>query len=116
MPVKGGRFHSLIVQRITDKQTRLFYSVRDHQSRIMKSLSLTQIEAGAILGIKQPHVSALKRNRSGNFSVERLMEFLLLLGQDVEFTVRLTKNTVRYRLSLLEFSGSYGWRGLTIQK
>jgi hypothetical protein len=32
--------------------------------------------AGEILGTKQPHVSLLMRNRSGNFSVERLMDFL----------------------------------------
>ncbi|CBE68567.1 MAG: hypothetical protein F9K13_03445 [Candidatus Methylomirabilis oxygeniifera] len=28
------------------------------------------------------------RNRSGNFSVERLTEFLTALGQDVKITVR----------------------------
>src|SRR5574341_1749665 len=50
--------------------------------RIIKSRGLTQAEAGAILGIKQPHVSALMRNRSGNFSVERLMDFLIALGHD----------------------------------
>ena len=43
--------------------------------RIIKNRGLTQVEAGALLGIKQPHVSALMRNRSGNFSVERLMDF-----------------------------------------
>ena len=47
--------------------------------RIIKSRGLTQVEAGAILGIKQPHVSALMRNRSGNFSVERLVDFLIAL-------------------------------------
>ena len=31
------------------------------------------------------------RNRSGSFSVERLMEFLTSLGQDVEITVRPTR-------------------------
>lgn len=59
--------------------------------RIIKSRGLTQVEAGKILGIKQPHVSALMRNRSGNFSVERLMDFLTALGQDVEITVRPTR-------------------------
>ncbi|MSP36983.1 MAG: hypothetical protein EXR70_00655 [Deltaproteobacteria bacterium] len=34
------------------------------------SCGLIQVEAGAILGTKQPHVSALMRNRSGNCSVE----------------------------------------------
>ena len=59
--------------------------------RIIKSRGLTQAEAGAILGIKQPHVSALMRNRSGTFSVERLMDFLVALGHDVEITVRPTR-------------------------
>jgi predicted XRE-type DNA-binding protein len=36
--------------------------------RIIKSRGLTQVEAGAILGIKQPHFSGVMRNRSGNFS------------------------------------------------
>jgi predicted XRE-type DNA-binding protein len=59
--------------------------------RLIKARSLKQAEAGKILGIKQPHVSALLRNRSGIFSVERLMEFLTSLGQDVEITVRPTR-------------------------
>ena len=59
--------------------------------RIIKDRGLTQAQAGTILGIKQPHVSALMRNRSGNFSVERLMDFLVALGQDVEITVRPTR-------------------------
>ena len=59
--------------------------------RLVKKRGLTQAEAGKILGIKQPHVSALMRNRSGMFSVERLMEFLTALGQDVEITVKPTR-------------------------
>ena len=59
--------------------------------RLIKQRGLTQTEAGEILGIKQPHVSALMRNRAGNFSAERLMEFLAALGQDVEITVRPTR-------------------------
>jgi predicted XRE-type DNA-binding protein len=56
--------------------------------RLIRRLGITQAEAGKILGIKQPHVSALMRNRAGSFSVERLMEFLTALGQDIEITVR----------------------------
>jgi len=59
--------------------------------RLIKARGFKQAEAGKILGIKQPHVSALMRNRSGTFSVERLMEFLTALGQDVEITVRPTR-------------------------
>ncbi len=56
--------------------------------RLIRDRGLTQAEAGEILGIKQPHVSLLMRNRSGVFSAERLMQFLIALGQDVE--VKLT--------------------------
>jgi predicted XRE-type DNA-binding protein len=59
--------------------------------RLIKERGLTQAEAGEILGIKQPHVSGLMRVQSGAFSVERLMNFLTALGQDVEITVRPTR-------------------------
>jgi predicted XRE-type DNA-binding protein len=59
--------------------------------RLIKERDLTQAQAGKILGVKQPQVSALVRNRSGNFSVGRLLEFLTALGQDVEITVRHTR-------------------------
>ena len=59
--------------------------------RIIQARGLTQTEAGRILGISQPHVSALARNRSGNFSVGRLIDFLTALGQDVRITVTPTR-------------------------
>jgi predicted XRE-type DNA-binding protein len=59
--------------------------------KIIKQRGLTQARAGEILGIKQPHVSALMRNRAGNFSVGRLIEFLTALGQDVQITVKPTR-------------------------
>jgi predicted XRE-type DNA-binding protein len=59
--------------------------------KIVKARGLTQAQAGDVLGIKQPHVSALMRNRAGNFSVGRLFEFLTALGQDVKITVKPTR-------------------------
>ena len=59
--------------------------------KLITARGLTQAQAGKILGIKQPHVSALMRNRAGNFSVGRLIEFLTALGQDVEITVKPTR-------------------------
>ena len=56
--------------------------------RIIRELGLTQAQAAKALGIKQPHVSLLMRNRAGSFSAGRLMQFLTALGQDVEITVR----------------------------
>jgi predicted XRE-type DNA-binding protein len=58
--------------------------------RLIRDRGLTQAEAGKILGIQQPHVSGLMRGQSGAFSVERLMDFLTALGQDVEITLRPT--------------------------
>jgi predicted XRE-type DNA-binding protein len=49
---------------------------------------LTQSQAALILGIDQPKVSALKQGHLSTFSIERLMRFLVLLGRDVEITVR----------------------------
>ncbi len=59
--------------------------------KIVKERGLTQAQASEILGIKQPHVSTLMRNRTGNFSIGRLMEFLTALGQDVKITVKPTR-------------------------
>jgi predicted XRE-type DNA-binding protein len=58
---------------------------------ILKDSGKTQVELAKILGVKQPQVSLLMRNRAGNFSVGRLMEFLTALRQDVEITVRPTR-------------------------
>ena len=38
--------------------------------------------------------AALMRNRAGNFSIGRLMEFLTALGQDVKITVKPTRKAV----------------------
>ena len=61
--------------------------------RIIKARHLTQAQAGEVLGIRQPHVSLLMRNRPGTFSVERLMDFLTALGHDVEIRVKRTRKS-----------------------
>jgi len=55
---------------------------------ILRDSNMTQAEIAKILGVRQPQVSLLMRNRAGSFSVGRLMEFLTALRQDVEITVR----------------------------
>jgi len=59
--------------------------------KIVKARNLTQAAAAELLGIKQPHVSLLMRNRAGAFSIERLMEFLTVLGLDVEIRLKKTR-------------------------
>ncbi|HXC48337.1 MAG TPA: helix-turn-helix transcriptional regulator [Candidatus Sulfotelmatobacter sp.] len=55
---------------------------------ILNDTGMTQVQIAKILGVQQPQVSLLMRNRAGNFSVGRLMEFLTALRQDIEITVR----------------------------
>jgi len=54
---------------------------------IIEARRLTQVQAGKVLGVDQPKVSALKRGRLTDFSIERLVGFLLLLDHNVQITV-----------------------------
>jgi predicted XRE-type DNA-binding protein len=56
--------------------------------RIMKMRKLKQVEAARLFGVKQPDVSKMLRGHFQQFSVERLLRFLVALGQDVEITVK----------------------------
>jgi len=59
--------------------------------RTIRRRGLTQKEAAALLGVKQPQASLLMRNRSDNFSMARLIDFLTAFGHDVQITVRPTR-------------------------
>jgi predicted XRE-type DNA-binding protein len=56
-------------------------------NRILQQRGLTQTEAAQHLGIVQPHVSDLARYRLERYSVERLIQFLAQLGQEVEIRI-----------------------------
>ena len=56
--------------------------------RIIKERHITQVQAAALLGITQQQVSALTNNRLSKFSVGRLFELIVALGQDVEIALR----------------------------
>ena len=55
---------------------------------IMKDRGLKQAEAADLLGVKQPDVSKMLRGDFRQFSVERLLRFLVALDQDVEIVVK----------------------------
>jgi predicted XRE-type DNA-binding protein len=55
---------------------------------IVEREHLTQAEVATALGVNQPKVSALLHYKLEGFSVERLMHFLVALGQDVEIVVK----------------------------
>jgi len=54
---------------------------------IIQKRKLTQVQAAKAIGIDQPKVSALMRGRLAGFSIERLLRFLLLLGQNVQIAI-----------------------------
>src|ERR1700674_3776314 len=55
---------------------------------IMKDRGLKQAEAADLLGVKQPDVSKMLRGEFRQFSVERLLRFLVALDQDVEIVIK----------------------------
>ena len=54
---------------------------------LMKERGLKQVEAADLFGIRQPDVSKMLRGEFRQFSVERLMHFLVALDQDVKIVV-----------------------------
>ena len=70
-------------------KTRLALAVNE----LLKSRKLTQREIAALLSVSQPKVSALKNYRLDQFSIEKLMEFLTALNQDVEIMIRPRANS-----------------------
>jgi len=55
---------------------------------IIKRRKLTQTKAAAMLGLKQPDVSALVTGRVGKFSIDRLVRCLNRMDYRVEVVVR----------------------------
>ena len=56
-------------------------------ARALRRRKLTQKAAAQLLGIDQPRVSKLLRGHLKDYSIERLMLFLVRLGHDVEISV-----------------------------
>lgn len=62
----------------------------------IKAKGWKQVEAATQLGIDQAKVSKLLAGQMAGFSVERLVHFLSLLGQDVEVTVHRARRGRQY--------------------
>ena len=59
---------------------------------IMKRRHLKQKEAADLFGVRQPDISKMLRGEFRQFSVERLLRFLVKLDQDVEIVVKPHRN------------------------
>ena len=60
---------------------------------LMKKRHLKQVDAARLFGIRQPDVSKMLRGEFRQFSVERLLRFLVALGQDVEIIIKPPRDT-----------------------
>src|ERR1700730_16216742 len=63
---------------------RLAYAL----NQVLEARKLSQADAANVLGVTQPKVSALRHYKLAGFSVERLMNLLTALDQDVEIVIR----------------------------
>src|SRR5688572_23081392 len=63
---------------------RLAYAL----NQILEHRKLSQAEAASVLGVTQPKVSALRHYKLAGFSVERLMNLLTALDQDIEIVIK----------------------------
>jgi predicted XRE-type DNA-binding protein len=57
-------------------------------NQVLEKRKLSQAEAAEVLGVTQPKVSALRHYKLAGFSVERLMNLLTALDQDIEIVIR----------------------------
>jgi predicted XRE-type DNA-binding protein len=69
-----------------ERQARLRLAFALNQE--LEARNISQADAAKVLGVTQPKVSALRRDKLEGFSVERLMNLLTALGQDVEIVIR----------------------------
>ncbi len=63
---------------------RLAYALNQE----LEARKISQADAAKVLGIRQPKVSALRRYKLAGFSVERSMNLLTAVDQDVEIVIR----------------------------
>ena len=63
---------------------RLAYAL----NQVLEERKLSQAEAAKVLRVTQPKVSALRHYKLAGFSVERLMNLLTALDQDIEIVIR----------------------------
>jgi predicted XRE-type DNA-binding protein len=82
----GNVFTDLGSPDADERQTKVRLAVAIQGEIVSREWS--QARAAEILGINQPKVSALMKYRLEGFSVERLMNFLTALGNDVEILIK----------------------------
>jgi predicted XRE-type DNA-binding protein len=79
-------FHALDLPDADDLELRA--GLMQRIGEIVAARGLTQVQAGELMAMDQPRVSALLRGKIGKFSTDRLLKALSDLGQDVELRIK----------------------------
>ena len=82
----GNVFADLGFPDAAERQAKLRLAYALNQ--VLEVRKLSQADAAKVLGVTQPKVSALRHYKLAGFSVERLMNLLTALDQDVEIVIR----------------------------
>jgi len=60
--------------------------------KIIRQRRLKQVEAAELLGLTQPDISRLLRGNFREYSIERLLRLLTILGRDVKMVIQKSSN------------------------
>jgi predicted XRE-type DNA-binding protein len=82
----GNVFADLGFPDAAERQAKLRLAYALNQE--LEARKISQADAAEVLGVTQPKVSALRHYKLAGFSVERLMNLLTALDQDVEIVIR----------------------------
>ena len=82
----GNVFADLGFPDAAERQAKL--RLADALNQVLEEKKLSQTDAAKVLGVTQPKVSALRHYKLAGFSVERLMNLLTAVDQDVEIVIR----------------------------
>jgi predicted XRE-type DNA-binding protein len=82
----GNVFADLGFPDAAERQAKLRLAYALNQ--VLDAGKLSQAEAAKVLGVTQPKVSALRNYKLSGFSVERLMNLLTAVDQDIEIVIR----------------------------
>jgi predicted XRE-type DNA-binding protein len=82
----GNVFADLRFPDAAERQAKL--RLAHTLNQLLDGRKLSQAEAAKVLGVSQPKISALRNYKLAGFSVERLMNLLTALDQDVEIVIR----------------------------
>ena len=82
----GNVFADFGLPDAVERQAKLHLAYALNQ--VLDGRKLSQADAAKVLGVTQPKVSALRHYKLAGYSVERLMNLLTALDQDVEIVIR----------------------------